>query len=308
LALHTEALMRSGGFKDQRILKSIPFDEVLLRYMKEVSVKKKPNTHAREKTVARELLNFFIGYTVGDITPALLAKYRDHRLRYVTPATLQKERALLSHLFNIAQREWGLPVKNPVKEIEWPSPGKGRIRFLTREEVRSLLNACRKSRNKRLYPYVLTLLYTGMRPGEAAGLTMNQLDLEGRIIDLEDTKNNERRRIPIIEPLAYELEKMLSKRLNPGHYVFLPENPTKTASQRPELYFRNAFKNACKRAKIEDFHMHDCRHTAASHLIMTGVDVRTVAEILGHKTLAMVMRYTHLLDEHKRKALDNLSW
>ncbi len=307
-ALNTEALIRSGGFQDLRILKNISFGNLLKRYMIEVSVKKKPNTQAREKTVFRELFEFFAGYSLADVTPALIAKYRDYRLRNIKPSTLQKERAFLSHLFNIAHKEWALPVKNPVIDVSWPAPGRGRLRFLTREEVQILLSSCRESRNKRLYPFVLTLLHTGMRPGEAAGLTMGQLDLERRIIELEDTKNNERRRIPVVESLAIELEKMITSRFKPGHYVFLPDNPSRTTLQRPESYFKNAFKYACNRAKIKDFHMHDCRHTAASHLIMSGVDPRTVAEILGHKTMSMVMRYTHLLDEHKRKALDKLNW
>lgn len=72
---------------------------------------------------------------------------------------------------------------------------------------------------------------------------------------------------------------------------------------RPNQYFRESFEEAVRRANIEDFHMHDLRHTAASYMIMNGVDLRTVADILGHKTIAMTMRYTHLLDDHKLKAV-----
>jgi hypothetical protein len=54
------------------------------------------------------------------------------------------------------------------------------------------------------------------------------------------------------------------------------------------------FQNAVKRAKLEDFHFHDLRHTFASRLIMAGVDIRTIQELMGHKTIAMTLRYSHL--------------
>ena len=88
--------------------------------------------------------------------------------------------------------------------------------------------------------------------------------------------------------------------------VFLPEKISTTVHRRPNLFFRRAFDNAVKKAKIEDFNMHDLRHTAASYLLMAGVDLRTLADILGHSTMQMVQRYTHLLDDHKIKAIDHI--
>ena len=79
-----------------------------------------------------------------------------------------------------------------------------------------------------------------------------------------------------------------------------------TYKQRPNQYFRESFEAAVKRAGIENFHMHDLRHTAASYLLMAGVDLRTLADILGHSTMQMVQRYTHLLDDHKLKAIDRI--
>lgn len=89
--------------------------------------------------------------------------------------------------------------------------------------------------------------------------------------------------------------------------VFLPQKTSSTVQRRPNLFFRRAFDNAIKKAKIEDFHMHDLRHTAASYLLMAGVDLRTLADILGHSTMQMVQRYTHLLDDHKLKAVDRIA-
>jgi integrase len=87
---------------------------------------------------------------------------------------------------------------------------------------------------------------------------------------------------------------------------FLTEKVSVTVQRRPNLFFRRAFDNAVKKTKIDDFHMHDLRHTAASYLLMAGVDLRTLAEILGHSTMQMVQRYTQLLDDHKLKAIDRI--
>ncbi len=145
-----------------------------------------------------------------------------------------------------------------------------------------------------------------MRPSEGAGLTWGQVDLDSRIIDLQQTKTDPRR-----VPLTVSAIETLSM-LVPGagckctDYIFLPQEPKMTHRLRPNQYFRESFEAAVKRGNIQDFHMHDLRHTAASYMIMNGVDLRTVADILGHKTISMTMRYTHLLDDHKLKAADRI--
>ncbi len=90
--------------------------------------------------------------------------------------------------------------------------------------------------------------------------------------------------------------------------VFLKDNQFKTvrAKARPGIKFREAFNAAKRRAGLPDIHMHALRHTAASHLIMSGVDIRPLADILGHRTLQMVQRYTHLLLDHKHTAIDKI--
>ena len=154
--------------------------------------------------------------------------------------------------------------------------------------------------------YVQLLLHTGMRPSEGAGLIWGQVDIDARIIDLTITKTKPRRvplTIKVIEILLDIMPEQCNKRLS----VFLPENISSTVQRRPNLFFRRAFDNAVKKAEIEDFHMHDLRHTAASYLLMSGSDLRTLADILGHSTMQMVQRYTHLLDEHKLKAVDRIA-
>jgi integrase len=286
------------------------FARLLDRYLTTVTARKAINTQTREKYAARVLLRYFGGSVLGDITPAAMATYRDTRLATVSACTLQKELALLSHMFNVARREWGLAVRNVVQEIAKPKITGGRLRFLNAEEASALLEACGKSRNPTLQAFVVLLLHTGMRPSEAAGLRWDQVDLEKKSIEVQDTKTIDvrtgikGRRIPLTDTAAAALKKIERD----GECVFLPAGEIGAGTiSRPALYFRGAFEGACRRAGLRDFHMHDCRHTAASWLVMSDVDIRTVAEILGHSTLAMTMRYTHILEDHKRDAISRLN-
>jgi integrase len=177
--------------------------------------------------------------------------------------------------------------------------------MLDRQEISRLLDTCRRSRNKRLHPYVLVMLSTAMRPSEAAGLTWGQLDLDGRIADLTKTKT-EPRRVPLTVPAIESLAAIMPETCDPAVPVFLPPRASLRLQRRPSLYFRKSYATAVTAAGIEDFTLHDLRHTAASWLLMQGTDLRTLAEILGHKTMQMVGRYTHFLDEHKLRAIDTL--
>jgi len=168
-----------------------------------------------------------------------------------------------------------------------------------------LLEICKKSRNEKLYHYVQLLLHTGMRPSEGAGLVWGQVDIDARIIDLTVIKTKPRRVLLTIKAIE-NLVDIMPKKCNSRQPVFLPEKISVTVQRRPNLFFRRAFDNAVKKAKVEDFHMHDLWYTAANYLLMAGVDLRTLAEILGHNTMQMVQRYTHLLDDHKLQAIDRI--
>lgn len=301
----TEAALRSGGYVGESKPEDMTFAKALDRYELEVSSRKRPNTRAREITSAKALREGFVGVTLREITPARVAAFRDQRLKKVGPSTLQKDLALLSHLYTIARTEWALEINNPVAAIRKPATGDGRLRLLSKDEVRHFLDVCKKSRNDKLYHFVQLLLHTGMRPSEGAGLLWGQVDIDCRIIDLTVTKTKPRR-VPLTIRTVEILLEILPEHCHKGVPVFLPEKVSSTVSRRPNLFFRRAFDNAVKKARIEDFHMHDLRHTAASYLLMAGVDLRTLADILGHSTMQMVQRYTHLLDDHKLKAIDRI--
>ena len=125
------------------------------------------------------------------------------------------------------------------------------------------------------------------------------VDLKHGFILLDKTKNGDRREIPINATLKGILRD-LTRRIDVP-YVFYDR-----ATGKPYKDVKRSFKTACRRAGIKDFHFHDLRHTFASHLVMAGVDITTVKELLGHKTLTMTLRYAHLAPSHKVKAVDIL--
>jgi len=309
-AAKTEDSIKAKKYNDPRLAMSVSFGKAIEKYLETVSCNKAITTQMREKASAARLKEQIGAETpLGSISTATVALYRDIRMKNVSAYSVRQELALLSHLFTKAKKEWGLPVENPVSGIERPAPPRGRTRFLTESEASKLLESCRKARNKCFYCYILTLLHTGMRASEAAGLHWSQIDENKRVIYLPDTKNKDPRWVPLTKQLVEELCKLKKNKTEEGDtLVFLREGQLQSdrVKARPGIKFREAFDAAKKRAGLPDIHMHDLRHTAASHLIMAGVDIRTLADILGHRTLQMVQRYTHLLHDHKLEAIDKI--
>jgi integrase len=213
------------------------------------------------------------------------------------PATINRHVACLKHMMTKAN-DWNMveeTVVGRVRKVKMFKENNKRVRYLSKDEWQTLLEVC----DSHLYPIVLMALNTGMRKSEILNLQWDDIDLANNFIHLEITKNGERRDIPINETLKEMLVK-LPRRLD-GKYLFYDPK-----TQKPFKDVKRSYKTACKNASITNFHFHDLRHTFASHLVMIGVDLTTVKELLGHKSLAMTLRYAHLSPEHKTKAVNVL--
>jgi integrase len=196
-------------------------------------------------------------------------------------------------MFTLAIK-WGQASENPVKQVKYFPVNSQRLRFLSIDEERRLMAVC----DSRIKPIVLTALKTGMRKGEILGLMWEQVDFENRMITVKDSKNREPRKIPMNPGLT---ELLQSIRIgSQGAHVFNNEHG------RIYNTIRGPWGKALKKAGIIDFRFHDLRHTFASRLVMAGVDLVTVKELLGHKSINMTMRYSHLSQDHKRKAVELL--
>lgn len=234
---------------------------------------------------------------LSDLTPDVIAKARD-TLKATpkqrgggtrTPADVNRTLAALSSACGYAVKELGWLERNPLERVSKGAEHKGRVRFLDDDELPRFLQACRESSNPDLYLAVVLALTTGGRQSEVMALRWPQIDLKRRTAMLGDTKNSDARALPLsgeaLALLQKKVRNLTDDRLFP---------PTAAAKKGLYLDLRQPFAAALKAAEIADFHWHDLRHTCASYLAMSGVSPLEIAKILGHRTMAMVARYSHL--------------
>lgn len=249
-----------------------------------------------KRYIIDQLERKFNGYLLNDITIDVIEQYQTEVLsKGRKPATVNKLTAVLSHMFTKAA-DWNMIDKTNIPRVKKIREENRRLRYLSQEECQTLIDAA----DNHLKPIVITALNTGMRKGEILGLRWDKhVDLKHNRILLDKTKNGERREIPINDTLKGVLQS-ITRRLDIP-YVFYDN-----ATGKPYGDVKKAFATALRRAGITDFHFHDLRHTFASHLVMAGVDITTVSKLLGHKSLKMTLRYSHLSQGHLDNAVKML--
>ena len=189
-------------------------------------------------------------------------------------------------------RKWHWLDDSPLRRIEKPSSNNERVRFLTLEERRTLLKAC-KAGGPDLLDLVTLALSTGARAGELLGLHWPHVDLKDNRAWIGQTKNGHPRTLMLAGPAAAVLKERSKVRNIDDDRVFI-----RLDGRQPSDY-GVPFRKALIAAKIENFRFHDLRHTTASYLAMSGASTVEIAEVLGHRTLAVVKRYAHLSDSHR---------
>jgi integrase len=182
------------------------------------------------------------------------------------------------------------------KKLRFQEP-KGRVRFLSREEIDALLAACEASSYPPLKLAVLLGLTTGARRAEILGLTWDRVDFDRKWAWFETTKNGERRGVPLVEAVMKPLEAHFRVAASPLLF------PSKVDLHQP-IDIRKPFARALREAGIGDFRFHDLRHSAASYLAMSGASLAEISELLGHRSLQMVKRYAHLSGDHVAAAAE----
>jgi len=240
---------------------------------------------------------FFGNVAIKELTQQRIEKFLNDliEIRGLGASGRNRHLTMLKALFNKGI-QWGLVGQNPCRSISRLREPGPRTRFLNHEEIQKLV----ESASKEFHPVLITALHTGMRRGEILNLKWNDVDLENRIVTVQDSKSGKKRMIPMDDTL-YETLRILPSRFQRG-YVF----PSSVNRGKPRYDFKRQFHNALENAEIEDLRFHDLRHTFASHLVMAGVDIKTVQELLGHATLTMTMRYTHLASDHRTRAIKAL--
>jgi integrase len=195
-------------------------------------------------------------------------------------------------MYTIGIREWNWIEDNPVLKVSKPKEPRGRVRFLSEEERERLLKSCKGSKNPHLYAVVVLALSTGGRKSELLSLHWKDIDFKrGRLI-FRETKNGDIRSVPLTGHALDILKDHARIRRIGTSYVF----PSMRGNQGMSI--RDAWEYCLKRGDISNFHFHDLRHSYASYLAMNGASLLEIAELLGHKTLAMVKRYSHLSETY----------
>jgi integrase len=282
--------MDQGLFVSRFEAETTTLGELLERYLEEITPAKK-GAGAESARIRALLRHPLANRYVAGIRGVDIARYRDERLKKVCAATAKRDLTIVSHLFEVARKEWGIHVLNPVRDVSLPGHARARNRRLRPgedggdcEETR-LLSACREARNPYLLPMVKLAIETAMRQGEIIGLCWEHVDLNRHIVHLLDTKNGESRSVPLSTTAVHVL-RALPRSL---HGQVFPGMTTEAV--------KRAYKRAVRRAGIEDLRFHDLRHEATSRLFEKGLNIMEVASITGHKDLRMLRRYTHLKAE-----------
>lgn len=240
----------------------------------------------------KHLTLFFKGMKLHEITQEVVERYKVKRAKEVSPASVNRELACLKHMFNKAI-EWGKTYNNPARKVKLFRENNNRLRYLEKEEIKKLIDNCSDT----LKPVVILALYTGMRRGEILNLKWNDIDIKMGIIYILQTKNNELREVPMCDIIKRTLMGIAKHPDSP--YIFCKKNG------KPYGNLTKSFLQALRKSDIISFRFHDLRHTFASHLVMGGVDLNTVRELLGHKSLKMTLRYSHLSRDHKKRAIES---
>lgn len=273
---------------------SLLFEVMAGEYLQYYQANRRPRSVERHQMAFQALKLFFGGHRLADINPFLIEKYkRSRKEQGRSEVTINRELAFLKNLFTMAMK-WGKASENPVSQVRFFREDNGRTRFLTEEEETRLLACC----HPYLQPLVITALHTGFRKSELLALRWEHVDVRHHLITVEAAyaKNGETRSIPMTATLTETLCALKSE-AGPSTAVF------RTHEGTPYRHIAKVFGAACRRAGLTDVTFHDLRHTFASRLVMAGVDLPTVQALMGHKTIAMTMRYTHLAPGHKRTAI-----
>jgi len=286
----------------------LPLDKAVSLYLDTSTLK--PLTRRRYGTSLRRLAAHFSGKKVLDLSSLTLEKYkRERQQENIKPATINRDLEALRTMCNRLVA-WGKLARNPIRlaapgrqaepgQVSKLKEPEGRVRFLSPEEERALLDACT---SPQLRAVILLGIHAGLRiPSEALSLTWEGVDLKRRTLTVRGThsKTSKTRTVPINSVLLHALQSLRMGRS--GGPIFVNGG-------EPLKSVRTAFDTARKKAGLgEDVTPHVMRHTFASRLVMEGVDLRTVQDLGGWSDLKMVQRYSHVDPRRTAEAVERLA-
>jgi integrase len=289
-----EACRRQGAYFPEQAKAKHTLSELIDRYVATILSSRPKNTRDTKRHLKwwKERLG---KYGVQNITPNLIAIYRQELIEGITykgskrsPSTVNRYMAAFSAVMTYGVRECGWMQHNPCSRVTKFKETRGRDRVASIKECEHILMECKHSRNEHLLPIVLIAITTGMRQGEITGLTWNCIDLDKGIISLKESKNGQPRTLSLVGQPLVILRERFARRQPTNPYVF----PAK--KRFGQIAIRKAWEEVLKRAGIKDLRFHDLRHTFATYAAESGASNLELATAMGHQTLQMLQRYTHM--------------
>lgn len=293
-----ESEMDRGIFQPRGEAEQTTLKECLERYQREITPHKRGAVQEKgkiDKLIAHPLANRYM----ASIRGTQIADFRDERLQEAKPATVVREMAILSHVFNVARKEWGMEnLSNPLEVVRKPKLPPGRDRRLSPAEIEALLEA---NGSDQLRAILLLALETAMRRSEIHSLTWENAFLEERFLHLPETKNGDSRNVPLSSRAVEILSSLAPAEHRQGRIFRMQPNSISLAFSRARNKARASYEQACLEAGtkpspsfLKDLRFHDGRHEATSRFFEKGLNPMEAASITGHKSLQMLKRYTHL--------------
>jgi integrase len=278
---------------DLGLLNRISVRDLLIRY-KDTITPLKRGAKVESYKISQLLRHGLAECSLRVLTPSVIARYRDERLQNVRPGTVLRELAILRHCFEVARREWDIPIAiNPVSQIAMPKASRPRERRLIDDEMGALLRGCDRGQSPLLKPLICFAIETGMRRGEIVALCWSDLDAQCKTLFVPMSKNGHSRTIPLT-PAALEI------------FSELPRDDDRVFPISANA-IRLAWGRLKKRAGVVDLRFHDLRHEAISRFFEMGLSVPEVALISGHKDTRTLFHYTHLKAEDVANKLQQIA-
>ena len=275
------------------------FIEEYLRYAEANKAKK---SYERDVLTLKHFTGFIEADKLSGVTATKLEAYKAHRRENgAKPATLNRELNTIKAMFNKAVA-WGALADNPAKTVKKFREPRRQIRYLSKEEARTLLVAA----EGHMKPVIETFLLTGLRRGELIHLTWADIDFKNKILSVQgkgdwQPKDYETRHIPMTPRLVEILQNHPRKE---DSFVFVNRQGQ---SLDPDVLSHD-FLKLVRRRGIKGASVHTLRHSFASHLVMSGADLYTVQKLLGHSSIKTTEIYAHLAPDYLKAAMQRLTF
>jgi site-specific recombinase XerD len=276
--------------------------EFIQDYLAYSKSNKARQSYERDTYIIKNFTGFIQAHKLSAVTPAKLEAYKVHRRENGAKlTTVNRELNTIKAMLNKAVA-WGCLAQNPAKSVQKFREPRRQVRYLSKEEVRTILKAADDS----LRPVIETFLHTGFRRDELVHLTWADIDLKNQALSVQakdgwHPKDYEARHIPLTPRLKEVLEQLPRKE---GGFVF----PNGSGAPMSGVVLGRSFRVLLRSCAVKHASIHTLRHTFASHLVMSGADLYTVQKLLGHSSIKTTEIYAHLAPDYLRSAIERLEY